>query len=111
VFALGLAERKRTFAIASVLGANRRQLRGLVLAEAAAIAVGGTVAGAGLGLILSQMLVAVLTGVFDPPPTILTIPVPYLLATIVIALGAITGAALLSARRSRRPPIETLRDI
>jgi putative ABC transport system permease protein len=111
VFALGLAERRRTFAIASVLGANPRQLRGLVLAEAAAVAVGGTVAGASLGLILSQLLVSVLTGVFDPPPTGLTVPVPYLLAVIVIALGAIAGAAVLSARGSRRPPIETLRDI
>ena len=34
VFALGLSERRRSFAIASALGASHRQLRGLVLAEA-----------------------------------------------------------------------------
>jgi putative ABC transport system permease protein len=111
VFALGLAERRRTFAIARVLGANRRQLRGLVLAEAAAIAVGGTVAGAALGWLLSQVLVSVLTGVFDPPPAALAVPAGYLIATGVIALTTVTAAALMSARQSRRPAIESLREI
>jgi putative ABC transport system permease protein len=111
VFALGLAERRRTFAIARVLGASPRQLRGLVLAEAVTIAVGGTVAGAALGWLLSQVLVSVLTGVFDPPPAVLAVPSGYLIATGVIALAAVTGAALISARQSRRPAIESLRDI
>ncbi|MCU1556239.1 MAG: hypothetical protein JWN09_234 [Microbacteriaceae bacterium] len=111
LFTLGLAERRRTFAIATVLGANRRQLRGLVLAEAAAVAVGGTIAGALLGWLLSQMLVSVLTGVFDPPPAALTVPWAYLAGTAVIAIGAILSGAIWSARTAQRPAIETIREL
>ena len=111
LFVLGLAERRRTFAIATVLGAGRKQLRGLVLAEAAAVAVGGTIAGALLGWLLSQMLVSVLTGVFDPPPAALTVPWAYLAGTAVIAIGAILSGAIWSARTAQRPAIETIRDL
>ncbi|MDQ1556287.1 MAG: putative transport system permease protein [Actinomycetota bacterium] len=111
LFVLGLAERRRTFAIAVVLGAKRRQLRGIVLAEAAVVAVGGTVAGVTLGWLLSQMLVSVLTGVFDPPPAALTVPLAYLAATAVIAIGAIVCGAVWSAGRAQRPAIETIRDL
>ncbi|MFF4730538.1 FtsX-like permease family protein [Streptomyces mirabilis] len=45
VLALGLAERRRTFAIATVLGAGRRQLRGMVLTEAILLTVGGLAGG------------------------------------------------------------------
>jgi putative ABC transport system permease protein len=110
VFALGLAERRRTFAIVNVLGANRHQRRGLVLAEAAVVAVGGTIAGSALGWILSQALVSVLTGVFDPPPSVLAVPWLYLIASAAIAISAVFSAALMSARQSRRPPIEALRE-
>lgn len=111
VLALGLAERRRTFAIASVLGATGRQLRGLVLSEAALVVVGGVAAGAVSGWLLSQMLVTVLTGVFDPPPDRLSVPWPYLATTVAVAGLAIAGAALLAAQRSRRPPVEALRGL
>jgi putative ABC transport system permease protein len=111
VFALGLAERRRTFAIAGVLGASRRQLRSLVLVEAAVIAVGGLIFGIVVGGLLSQMLVSVLTGVFDPPPAALAIPWPYLITVMVIALGAIGTAALLASRPTSRPTVEYLREL
>jgi putative ABC transport system permease protein len=74
VLALGLTERRRTFAIAAALGATGQQLRGLVAAETSTLAVGGVVAGTGIGWALSEVLVTVLTGVFDPPPTCLRSP-------------------------------------
>ena len=111
LFVLGVAERRRTFAIASVLGATRRQLRAVVFAEASVVAVGGTLAGIALGWLLSHMLVSVLTGVFDPPPATLAIPVPYLVGTGVIAIGAILSGALWSARRAQRPAIEAIREL
>ncbi|MEU2583527.1 ABC transporter permease [Streptomyces avermitilis] len=46
VLALGLAERRRTFAVATVPGATRRQLRGMVLTEALLLAAGGLTGGA-----------------------------------------------------------------
>ncbi|MGO4691200.1 FtsX-like permease family protein [Glaciibacter sp. 2TAF33] len=111
VFALGLAERRRTFAIAGVLGASRRQLRSVVLVEAAVVAVGGVVFGTLVGGLLSQMLVSVLTGVFDPPPAVLAVPWPYLITVAVIAIGAIGTAALLASRPTSRPTVEYLREL
>lgn len=109
VFALGLAERRRSFAIASVLGATTRQLRGLALVEAITVTVGGLLAGVALGWALSATLVAVLTGVFDPPPDALTVPWWSLAAIAAVATGAIIVSALIAAHRSDKPPIESLR--
>lgn len=85
--------------------------RGLVLAEAAVLAVGGAIAGAIVGGLLSQMLVSVLSGVFDPPPAALAVPWGYLVITVVIAGAAIGGAALWSVRRTAKPTIEYLREL
>lgn len=110
VLALGLAERRRTFAIASVLGARPRQLRGMVLTEALLTAAAGLCGGALIGWTQSHMLVTVLTGVFDPPPASLAVPGTYLALTGLAALAAITAAALHGARRAARPAVEELRD-
>jgi putative ABC transport system permease protein len=109
VFALGLAERRRSFAIVSVLGASGRQRRGLALVEAITVVVGGLIAGFALGWALSAALVAVLTGVFDPPPDAFTVPWWSLGAIAVVAAAAIVVSALVAAHRSSDPPIETLR--
>lgn len=103
VLALGLAERRRSFAIANALGATRRQLRSFVLAEAAILITCGMVGGAALGWLLSRMLVSVLTGVFDPPPAALAVPWSYLVATaamIILAISAVSAATVGLARRS-----------
>ncbi|MGW3646220.1 FtsX-like permease family protein [Streptomyces sp. NPDC000878] len=68
VLALGLAERRRTFAVATVLGATRRQRRRMVLTEAILLTAGALTGGAPIGWALSEMLLKILTGVFDPPP-------------------------------------------
>ncbi|MEW2087035.1 FtsX-like permease family protein [Streptomyces sp. NPDC005283] len=111
VLALGLAERRRTFAIATVLGARARQLRGMVLTEALLLAAGGLAGGALIGWALSQMLVKVLTGVFDPPPASLSVPGTYLALTSTAAVTAILAAALNGIRGTRRPAVEELRDL
>ncbi|MFF2476259.1 FtsX-like permease family protein [Streptomyces sp. NPDC058066] len=111
VLALGLAERRRTFAIATVLGARSGQLRGMVLTEALLLAAGGLAGGAVIGWALSQMLVKVLTGVFDPPPASLSVPGAYLALTAGAAVAAILAAALNGIRRARRPAVEELRDL
>ncbi|MFD7875165.1 FtsX-like permease family protein, partial [Streptomyces sp. NPDC059766] len=111
VLALGLAERRRTFAIATVLGATQRQLRGMVLTEALLLAATGLATGALIGWALSQMLVKVLTGVFDPPPATLAVPGVYLALTGLAAVTAVLAAALNGIRSSRRPAVEELRDM
>jgi putative ABC transport system permease protein len=111
VLALGLVERRRTFAIATVLGARTRQLRGMVLTEALLLAAGGLAGGTLIGWALSQMLVKALTGVFDPPPASLSVPGTYLALTGTAAVAAILAAALNGIRNTRRPAVEELRDL
>ena len=60
VLALGLTERRRSFAIATALGAKARHLRGMIVSEAIVLGVLGLAAGAVIGSLLSAMLVKVL---------------------------------------------------
>jgi len=111
VLAVGLAERRRSLAILSVLGARRRQLRGLALSEGLLITVGGLIGGALIAWGLSQMLIKVLTGVFDPPPSVIAIPWGYLTITVLTVVAALGTAAMVSAQASTRPAVEELRDL
>jgi putative ABC transport system permease protein len=104
VLGLGLAERRRTFALARALGATRRQVRAFVAAEALTLIVCGLIAGAALSWGLSRMLVAVLTGVFDPPPTSLSVPWGYLVRIGLTAIAAIAGASAITLWLARRSP-------
>jgi putative ABC transport system permease protein len=109
VLALGLAERRRSLAIATALGARPKHLRGFIASETLVLGVGGLFGGAVTGWVLSQMLVKVLTGVFDPPPTSLNVPWSYL-----GLVAALVGAALVlvtvgAVRVARRPAINVLR--
>jgi putative ABC transport system permease protein len=108
VLGLGFAERRRSFAIANALGATPRQLRSLVLAEASVLIVCGLVAGTLLSWALSQMLVSALTGVFDPPPTSLSVPFGYLTATAATVVASIVAMLVVTVRISRRPSVSAL---
>ncbi|HEY0520135.1 MAG TPA: ABC transporter permease, partial [Ilumatobacteraceae bacterium] len=101
---LGLTERRRMFTIASALGASRRQLGAFVWAEAGAVTLCGVTTGAVLAWTLSQMLVKVLHGVFDPAPDALAVPWQYLIAVLVSAVvaTAAAGVAVIQATRARR---------
>ena len=111
VLALGLAERRRTFAIVTALGARTRHLRGMIVSEAVVLAVLGLAAGSVLGWVLSQMLVKVLTGVFDPPPSVIAVPWLYLTALGVVTVGAFGVVGAAAIRVARRPAISVLRDL
>ena len=109
--ALGFRERRRTFAIASALGARPRQLGAFVWSEAAFVTGGGLVLGAVIATGMANMLANILTGVFDPPPDSLAVPWVYLAAVLAATVGAtvLAGGAALGALR--RPAIEELRDL
>jgi putative ABC transport system permease protein len=108
---LGFAERRRTFALVRALGARPRQLGALVWAEIAVVGIGGLVLGSVLGWGLSKTLVAVLTGVFDPPPDRLTVPWPYLSWVGVLALACLAVAGIATIRTARRPVVEVIREL
>ena len=108
---LGLVERRRTFAIAAALGADARQLGAFVWAEAAVVTVTGLVTGSAIGWALTNMLVKVLQGVFDPPPSALAVPWSYLGVLGAVSVLATVAAALAAVAAARRPHIELLRSI
>ncbi|HEV7622946.1 MAG TPA: FtsX-like permease family protein [Amnibacterium sp.] len=110
VLVLGMRQRRSSFAVMSVLGATRGQLRGLVAAEGALTVTGGLVLGSLLGVALSEILVAVLTGVFDPPPAALAVPWGYLAAVALVTVAGVAAVSATVTRRTARPPIESLRD-
>ena len=108
---LGLAERRRMFAIASALGARSRQLAAFVWSEAAFITAGGLALGALSGWLLVAMIVKILTGVFDPPPSHLFVPWVYLATVGAASIAAILFASVSAVRATRRPAIEIIRDL
>jgi putative ABC transport system permease protein len=111
VLGLGFQERRRTFAIASALGARARQLGGFVWSESVFVTAGGLLLGAVIAAGISDMLVKVLTGVFDPPPDVLAVPWGYLAGVAALACGTVGAAGALTLRALRRPAIEELRDL
>ena len=111
VLALGLAERRRSFAIASAVGARTRQLAAFVWSEAAFVTAGGLVLGALAGWGVSFVIVKILTGVFDPPPQHLSFPWGYLVLVGAVTVAAVVGVAAAATRSTRRPAVEIIRDL
>ena len=109
VLALGFSERRRTFAVVTALGGTKRHTASVVLAEATIVTVGGVAVGALGGWVLSEFLVSVLTGVFNPPPSILAVPWVYLGVVLAATVAGVGGVVALAARASARAPISALR--
>jgi len=108
---LALAERRREFATMAALGASLRDIGSFVWSEAALVLVAALVLATGLGWLLSEMLVAMLQHVFDPPPDSLAIPWGFLGALAGGAVVATVAASALAALGLRRLPLgETLRE-
>jgi putative ABC transport system permease protein len=106
---LGLVERRRMFAIASLLGARRRHLAGFVVTEAVAVVVAGLAAGAVVGWAMTRMLIAVLTGVFDPPPASISVPWAYLAVLGAVAAATVAVASLATIRSALEADASALR--
>ena len=111
ILALGLADRKRDFAILSLLGAKRQQLAGFLWSEGLVIFVVGAVTGLLTGVAIAAMLVRLLTGVFDPPPEAISIPWVYLTMLLVAAFASIAVAILLAIRATSHGALKQLRNI
>ncbi len=72
---------------------------------------GGLALGAAGATVLALMLVKVLTGVFDPPPTSLAVPWGYLAGVAAVATIAVLVAGAAAIRSVRRPAVSVLRDL
>lgn len=111
VLALGLSERRRTYAIATALGAKSTHLRAMIFSETGVITVVGISAGAVTGSVLSVMLVKVLTGVFDPPPDTIAVPWLYLGSVTALTVGALAVVSTVAVVAAHRPAIPVIRDL
>ncbi len=106
VLALGLVERRRSFAILTALGAKPWQLGAFIWSEALMIVGTGAVLGTAIGFAVAEVLVQMLSGVFDPPPDTLFVPWAYL--GLVVAAAAVCTAvavAFMQKLAGRRDPL------
>jgi putative ABC transport system permease protein len=110
VLALGMTERRRTFAVIRALGARPSQTAAFVVGEAALVLVGGLVLGVALGSVLARVLVSVLSGVFDPPPSALAVPWGYLSLFAAAVVASFVVASLAVLRWTRWAAISALRE-
>jgi putative ABC transport system permease protein len=108
---LGFVERRRTFALVRALGGQPRQLGGFVWTEILVTGLLGVALGAIGGWLLSQMLVKVLSGVFDPPPSALAVPWGYLGVVALLGAAGLAVAAWVTIVAARRSPLSVLRDL
>jgi putative ABC transport system permease protein len=96
--ALGLSERRHEFATMAALGHPLREIGAFLWSEAVIVLGAGLALAAGLGWLLSEMLVAMLEHVFDPPPDTLAVPWAFLLELGGAAVVATLAATALAAR-------------
>jgi putative ABC transport system permease protein len=111
ILGLGLAERKKTFATLMVQGAKTRHLGAFVWSEGLIILLGGTLFGSIAGLGLAELLVKMLTHIFDPPPESLVLPwgyLAFLLSALVIATIVAVVSSIVATKRSG---VEVLRSL
>ncbi len=109
VLALGMAERRRGYALLDALGATPAQMGAFVWSEGLLILIGGAVIGIATGFAVAAMLVKVLTGVFDPPPETFSVPWLYIV-WLAVAASISTVIAVRSAQHAaQQSVIESLR--
>ena len=106
-FAMLVGQRTRELALLRAVGLSRRQVRRLVLGEAALVGLVGGVAGTAAGWLFAVLAVRVLD---DGPGTApVVVSWPAMLAALAVALGATVLSASGPARRAARvPPVAAL---
>ena len=106
IFVLGaVAERRHELATMTAIGASLREVGAFVWSEVAMVLLAGALLAALLGWLLAQMLVAMLTHVFDPPPDHLALPWGFLGLLYGVAILAGIGGSLLAGRTISRLPL------
>jgi len=100
--ALGTSERRQEFATMAAIGTPLSRISAFLWTEAAIVLTAGLALAVGLGWLLSEMLVAILQHVFDPPPDTLAVPWAFLAGLAGAAIVATVLATAFAARGIRR---------
>jgi putative ABC transport system permease protein len=100
--AVGQIERRQEFATMAAIGAPLSRISAFLWTEAAIVLAVGLALAVGLGWLLSEMLVAILQHVFDPPPDTLAVPWAFLAGLAGAAIVATLVATALASRGIRR---------
>lgn len=111
MLALGFNDRRRDFAILTAIGARPRQLSAFLGAEGLLVVSGGIFFGTGTGFVAAWMLVKLLTGVFDPPPEALAVPIGYIALFLVLVAGSVLAAVAVARRGTPSDALVALKDI
>jgi len=101
--AFSVVQRRRELAVRAALGAQRRQLSGLVLARGARLALLGICIGIAGALALSRFLAALLYGVGERDPLTLAV------VTVTLAAVALAASVLPARAAARLDPMTVLR--
>jgi putative ABC transport system permease protein len=111
VFALGMEERRRNFAILLAIGARPRHLGAFLWSEAFIVYFTGMISGLAIGAALAWVLVKMMTHVFDPPPDALYVPWGYIGLLCITGLLAVCVSVLLQLRKRAEPLSFAIRNI
>jgi putative ABC transport system permease protein len=111
-FLISVTQRRRQLGIMRALGATRGQVATLVLSEATAMGIGGTLLGSLLGIGISHLLKGAMGSIYatDLPPIELTFA-PFAWAALFGIGISLLGATMPALKASRLAPIEALRDV
>jgi len=103
VLALSVASRRREIAIRVAVGAQRRNIRNLILVEGFRLIAGGVMAGTAAALVLARVLQSFLFGVDAADPA------TFILVGLLFAVVALLACWAPMRRASTVDPIEALR--
>lgn len=111
IFGITIGQRLREMALLRAIGANARQVRVLVVLEAAFVAVIGTVAGIFGGLLVASGLLAVFNAAGAGFPDIgLQLLPRTVIVSVIVGLGTVLLSVIVPARRAARiPPVAAMR--
>lgn len=111
-FLISVTQRRRQLGILRALGATRAQIARLIMTEATAMGIGGTIIGSLLGVTIARYLNRAMGAIYETslPEVELTVG-PFIWAAIFGIGMSLIGAAMPAYRAANLSPLDALRDI
>lgn len=107
-FNMTVAQRLREIGMLRTLGASRKIVRRMILIEAVLLGLIGSVFGIVVGLLLSQLMVALVASIGFPMGSVTYAPEAFIIAPILGVSATVFGALRPAIRASRIPPIQAV---